>query len=124
MTKKRTKIPILESELQSTIVEAAAKLGWLHYHTYNSQRSDFGYPDLTLVHDGKKRVMWVECKSDSGKVTPEQTAWHDALARADQEVYLVFPKHLDEIIEILMLPEKPTVAQRMTYDSAIVYRES
>jgi hypothetical protein len=111
---------MLETDLQAAIVKVATRLGYLHYHTYNAQRSDFGFPDLVLVHDEKKRVICIECKSDTGKVTPEQTMWHDALARCGEEVYLVFPRHLDEIIEILMLPGKPTAARRKTFDSAIV----
>lgn len=117
---RRNKLSMLEAGLQSSIVEVAARLGWLKYHTYNSQRSDFGYPDLTLVHEDKKRVVWMELKSDNGKTTPEQLMWLDALARCDMEVYLVFPKHLDEIIQILMLKEKPSVAQRIQYDCAVV----
>lgn len=111
---------VLESELQAEIVSVAKKLSYMTYHTYNSQRSDFGWPDLVCANEDKHRVLFIECKSDAGKPSDEQLAWLDALARCDQEVYIVYPKHLDEIIQILMLAEKPSVAQRMVYDCSVV----
>jgi hypothetical protein len=127
---------VLEAELQDAIVDAGHKLGYrvAHFRGVRVQRKDGtvyyqtpcqydaeGWPDLFLLHEEKKRSIWIECKSDTGKCSPEQIAWHDALARAGEEVYLVFPKHLDEIIQILMLKEKPSVNQRKLLDSAIIY---
>jgi hypothetical protein len=120
---KRDKLPVSEADLQQAIVSAARKLGYLYYHTFDSRRSTEGFPDLVLVHDGKKRVVWIECKSETGVVSIYQTAWHDSLAKCDAEIYVVRPVNLDEIIEILMLAEKPTVAQRKQYESAVVYEE-
>jgi hypothetical protein len=110
-----------ESAFQQQVVDIATRLGYKHFHVHNSRRSDPGWPDIVFAHDGKCRLVFVEFKIEGGKVTPEQTAWHDTLAKCDMEIYLVYPRHLDEIIEILMLNEKPGKAQRMTFDSAIVY---
>jgi hypothetical protein len=67
-----------EAELQQSIIDAAAKLGYRHYHTHDSRRSDYGWPDLVLVHEGKRRVLFIEVKSEKGYCTTEQEAWQDA----------------------------------------------
>jgi SAM-dependent methyltransferase len=110
-----------ESAFQQQVVDIATRLGYKHFHVHDSRRSDPGWPDIVFAHDDKGRLVFVEIKSDDGEASPEQTAWHDTLAKCDMEIYLVYPRHLDEIIEILMLNEKPGKAQRMTFDSAIVY---
>ncbi len=110
-----------EAELQSNIIEAGTKLGWSHYHTWRSEKSDPGYPDLTLVSVSHCRVIWIECKSEKGDISPEQTHWHDMLAACDQEIYVVRPVHWpDEVLEILTLSSKPSKAQRMVFDSSVV----
>ena len=114
---------VSEAALQQAIVSAASKLGWMHYHTYDSRRSSEGFPDLVLVHDGKQRIVYIECKSEDGKVSIYQLAWQDALARCDAEIYVVRPRHLDEIIQILLLGSKPGVAARAQYESAVVCLE-
>ncbi|OGO06598.1 MAG: hypothetical protein A2Y92_04020, partial [Chloroflexi bacterium RBG_13_57_8] len=99
-----------EAELQQSIIDAAAKLGYGHYHTHDSRRSDYGWPDLVLIHEGKRRVLFIEVKSSGGRVTPAQVVRLDALARCGQEVYIVRPEEYEEIIEVLMLGEKPGFA--------------
>jgi hypothetical protein len=90
-----------EKELQQTIVDTARLLGWMVYHTHDSRRSEPGFPDLVLVHPKRGRLMFVECKSATGRVTPEQTAWLDALALAGQTVKLAFPEVLDDMLAAL-----------------------
>lgn len=111
-----------EAELQQSIIDAAGKLGYRHYHTRDSRRSDYGWPDLVLVHEVFRRVLFIEVKSAGGKVTPSQESWLDALARCGQEVYIVRPEQYEEIIEVLMLGEKPGFAQLCQYESAVVCR--
>lgn len=71
-----------ESDFQRTVIEMAQHLGWLCYHTYDSRRSQEGFPDLVLVRD---RVLFVELKSERGKQSPAQREWmlkiHGALQR-------------------------------------------
>ena len=38
-----------EAELQRNVLSLAAMTGWLAYHTYDSRRSQAGFPDLVLV---------------------------------------------------------------------------
>jgi hypothetical protein len=75
---------------------------------------------LVLVHPERRRLVFIECKSETGIITPEQTAWHDDLAKCDEEVYLVRPAQLSEIAGILMLGHKPNIGERVTYESAVV----
>lgn len=51
-----------ERALQDAITEAAAALGWRWYHTYNSIGSQAGWPDLILVHPGRKIALAWELK--------------------------------------------------------------
>ncbi|MBM4407820.1 MAG: VRR-NUC domain-containing protein [Chloroflexi bacterium] len=68
-----------ERELQDAIVQVARLHGWLVYHTYDSRRSDPGFPDLVLVHVKRGQLWFLECKSARGRVTPEQQDWLSAL---------------------------------------------
>jgi hypothetical protein len=107
-------------ELQQAVIDIALRLGWMHYHTYDSRHSDPGFPDLVLVHGERCRIVWIEVKTAAGAVTSAQTKWHDALARCDEEIYVVRPAHLDEITKMLMLDHKPIVTERLSFDSAVV----
>lgn len=91
---------ITEGELQGFVVTLARLHGWLAYHTYDSRRSEAGFPDLCLVRGG--RVIFAELKSEKGKVTAAQQRWIDALtASGTVEVYLWRPSDLDDLDRIL-----------------------
>lgn len=64
---------LTERQLQDNILDAAQKLSWLTYHTWLSARSAPGFPDLVLVR--ANRLLAVECKSATGKLTPAQEMW-------------------------------------------------
>ncbi len=72
-----------EKDLEAAVEAAARMTGWLVYHTYDSRRSEPGFPDLVLVKGAK--VLWRECKTTRGKVTPEQQRWALALIAAGQD---------------------------------------
>jgi hypothetical protein len=72
-----TPVQMSERQLQSAVVELAEWLGWKHYHTFDSRRSNPGFPDLTLVKDNT--LLFVELKSAKGRLTAEQTEWLEAL---------------------------------------------
>lgn len=88
----------LESEAQATIVELARWRRWLVYHTFDSRRSQGGFPDLTLVRD---RCVFVELKRAGEKPRKDQVEWLDALARAGAEVYVWTLDDLHEIGRVL-----------------------
>jgi hypothetical protein len=75
-----------ESYLLRTVRNAAIALGWRVYHTHDSRKSEEGFPDLVLTR--RTRLVFAELKSPTGKTTPAQDAWMDALRQTGQEVYL------------------------------------
>lgn len=86
---------MIERDLQDWVAAAARLLGWKAYHaraamtrsgwrtagSYDSK----GFPDLVLV---RERVLWVEIKVGSRRLTPEQSEWLNDLRDAGQETYV------------------------------------
>ena len=70
---------ISERELQQHVVAIAQALGWAVFHPWTSVHSAAGWPDLFMVRG--PRALAVELKSDTGKVTWQQTAWLGDLGR-------------------------------------------
>lgn len=71
-----------EAAFQVRVIRAATDRGWRVYHTYDSRRSEPGFPDLVLVRP--PRVLFVELKVGRRRLTDDQTAWLELLARCDQ----------------------------------------
>lgn len=88
-----------EKELLEQVRTLARMCGWLCYHTYRSVRSEPGFPDLTLVRG--RRLLFVELKSEKGRVTEAQQQWLDALGQTGVETYVWRPRDLDEIGRVL-----------------------
>ena len=85
----------LERDFQAKVLELAEWNGWIHHHEYDSRRGTAGFPDLVLVRGD--RVLWVELKSDRGRVRPEQKLWIAALRAAGQDVRVWRPSDWDEV---------------------------
>lgn len=99
---------ITEREWQVTIETLARWCGWRVYHTYDSRRSNAGFPDLVLVHpDG--RLIFAELKTETGKVTKAQEAWLHDLESADKPTAVVWrPSSIDAAKKALERPIRPT----------------
>ena len=82
--------PISEKEFQSQVVQLAKLRGWKVYHTFDSRRSTPGFLDLVLV---RERVLFVECKTDTGQLTDEQFEWLRALDKAGQKTLIWRPMY-------------------------------
>jgi len=80
-----------EAQLLAIIRRACRTLGLLCYHTYNSRRSEPGFPDLVIVGS---RMIIRELKTERGRVRPEQRVWLDALVRAGQDADVWRPDDL------------------------------
>lgn len=80
---------LTESDLQASIVDLAVVLGWRSYHTFDSRRSNAGFPDLVLYRD--HRLIFAELKSAKGRLAPEQEATLDALMLTPAEVHVWRP---------------------------------
>jgi len=80
-----------EAQLLAAVRQACRTLGLLCYHTYDSRRSDPGFPDLVIVGE---RVIYRELKTERGRVRPEQSVWLDALTAAGQDADIWRPRDL------------------------------
>ena len=87
-----------ERDWQAMVTAAAQHLGYLAYHTHDARRSQPGYPDLCLVRG--ERLVFLELKTEKGRVRPEQEIWLEMLAEVPGVgARVVRPADLDEIIE-------------------------
>jgi hypothetical protein len=96
-----------EREWQREVVALAKHMGWRHYHTHDSRRSEPGWPDLALVRD---RLVLAELKTETGRVSAAQERWLSLLSSAGVETYLWRPSDRDEVIRVLSRrrPNSPT----------------
>lgn len=94
----------LESEghFQSRLLDLAAFYGWtLGYHTHDSRRSPSGWPDLVLGHEQWRLTLFVELKTEDGKVSPAQQRWIDQLQRSGHFARVWRPSDWPEIEAVL-----------------------
>jgi hypothetical protein len=73
-----------EAALLQAVRELAAHLGWSPYHTYRSERSEPGFPDLVLMRP--PLLLFRELKSEKGRLKPEQHRWLTELKACGQDV--------------------------------------
>ena len=98
-TSERT-LRISEREFLQQIRELARWCGWLTYHTHNSQRSEPGFTDLVMVRPPS--VLFVELKTTTGRRTPAQREWIEALEQCPGiEVFVWRPSDWDAIVSRL-----------------------
>ena len=95
-----------EAEFQSDITRIARLTGWRCYHTFNSRRSDAGYPDLTLVNATAGFMVLAELKTDRGKLTAAQREWIADVRRTGQHGLVWRPALMDAITEFLSAPAR------------------
>jgi len=97
-------LAMTEKDLLEQCRGAAKVLGLLLYHTYRSDRSEPGFPDLVIV--GRRGVLIRELKTQRGTVTPAQQTWLNALddAGVDADVWrpmsLISGQIVDELRRI------------------------
>jgi len=97
-----------EAEFLAQVLDLARLLGWrtLHLRPARTARGwrtavageGKGFFDLILV---RERVVFVELKSEKGRLTIEQQGWLEAMKKAGQEVYIWRPSTWSEIVNVL-----------------------
>lgn len=87
-----------EANFQYLIISYARSHGWRVYHTYDSRRSEPGFPDLVLV---RREVLYRELKSEKGRLTAAQKAWGESLTKAGANYAVWRPSMLQEIYKKL-----------------------
>lgn len=104
---------VTEREWQAEVVALAKHMGWRHYHTHDSRRSEPGWPDLALV---RERLVLAELKTETGRVSAAQERWLSLLSSAGVETYLWRPSDRDEVIHVLSRrrPNPPTKQEPTT----------
>jgi ribosomal protein S8 len=115
-----------ESALQTQVIRALTDHGWIQdliYHTHFSKRSNHGWPDLAAIRRPqdrppayvtykRPRILYVELKTETGKLSTEQAMYLDALSllrdSGDRrtEVYLLRPSDMSAFL--ISLREGPT----------------
>ncbi len=90
---RKTKTPTLSAEseagFQAKVIKLAKLCKWASYHTYRSDKSVPGFPDLILVRGS--RLVVVELKVGRNKPTTEQAAWLELFRGVCEEVFVWYP---------------------------------
>ena len=71
-----------EHQLLDAVRAACKWSGLLVYHTFDSRRSERGFPDVVIVG---KSVLWRELKAERGRLSPAQREWLDKLRQAGSD---------------------------------------
>jgi hypothetical protein len=89
---------VTEQELLDAVIETAHLFGWTvaHFRAAKTEKGwrtpvaadGAGFPDLVLV---RERILFVELKSEIGKLSPYQELWRDKLVEADGDWWLWHP---------------------------------
>ena len=96
-----------ESDVQRAIVQALSYAGWIVMHIPNQSTRGRqrwpglmpGAPDLVAVKHG--RVLFLEVKTEKGKVSEKQSEVHDLLRLHGMEVRVV--RDADDIMDLVQL---------------------
>lgn len=94
-----------EKEFQAALIQYAKLQGFLCYHTFDSRRSEPGFPDVCMTRlpfgENPGRLIFVECKSLYGKLTRPQETWLKALGMAGAETHVWTQNDWPEIERVL-----------------------
>lgn len=90
---------VSEAAFQEDVRQSALTLGWKAYHSWSSQHSDSGYPDLCLLRGN--RSLMLELKTEKGQITQEQREWLAAFNDAHIEAWVVRPSDFEWLLEKL-----------------------
>ena len=95
--------PMPEGVWMAAVRRIAKDAGYtFQYHVFDSRRTVYGYPDLTLVHrDPGHPLLMIELKTDTGQVTPAQAAWLTAMAGCTAWWPRLETKDLEAIVQRL-----------------------
>ncbi len=79
-----------EAKLHEDIFDECRRRGWIALHGSMAERTcrTLGEPDFVILADGG-RVLFVECKSRKGKLSPAQAALKHQAERLGHAVHVV-----------------------------------
>jgi Holliday junction resolvase len=104
---KRPNFPRKESDVQRALVQVLSYAGWLVMHIPNQSTRGRqrwagllpGAPDLVVVK--RSRVVFLEVKTEKGKVSEKQLEVHNLLRLHGIEVRVV--RDVDDIADLIQL---------------------
>ena len=78
-----------ERELHNSILYECRLREWVVFHGSTAHRTyrTLGEPDFTIIGPGW--VLFVECKTPKGKLTPEQEDLHARIRKLHHEVHVI-----------------------------------
>ena len=93
---------ITEKQFQEQIRDLAKLFGWKFYHPFLSKWSERGWPDVTLLRDGRLIIAELKTNKRSSKLSPAQAQWLWALRKVPGiKVYIWRPRYIEKIAEVL-----------------------
>jgi len=69
---------VTERQFQAQVEKYLRLMGWIVFHTRYSIGSSPGFPDICACRAG--RLAMIELKIATGKISPAQAEWGEALA--------------------------------------------
>jgi hypothetical protein len=97
-----------EAEWTAKIREIAALYNWFTYHTHNSKFSEKGWPDFVLGHPRRRRTIFAELKTETGKLSDAQRVWLTHLTACGFETALWRPSDMDTVLAVLGPAQRTT----------------
>lgn len=95
-------LEVIERDLHSKIKEECRRRGWICFTGSMAHRAmrTIGEPDFTILADNG-RVFFIEAKSKTGKLRPEQAALQVWAKKLGHEIKAV--RSMDEFLEAVKL---------------------
>ncbi len=89
-----------EAELHEQVFDECRRRGWIALHGSMAERTcrTLGEPDFVILADGG-RVLFVECKSRTGKLSPAQAALKFHAETLGHTVHVV--RSLEDFLKLL-----------------------
>ena len=118
--------PLTEAEWLRSVGDALDLTGWAWIHHCPARRaqgkwttatqgnSAKGFPDVVAVRP--PRVLWLELKTERGRVSVEQNSWLDQLRASGQEAHVLrMPRDWDTFTALIAAdPEQLTLTSNST----------
>lgn len=95
-----------ETQYQREIVKLAKDEGHYVYHTHDSRRSEKGFPDLVIIPEDRP-IIFLEVKTQTGIVKPEQQRVIDRLVKVGEIAYIVRPADLTWVAALIQNGDLP-----------------
>ena len=91
---------VREAELHEEIFDECRRRGWIALHGSMAERTcrTLGEPDFVILA-GAGRVLFVECKTRTGKLSPAQAALKHHAEKLGHTIHVV--RSLDDFLNLL-----------------------